>query len=220
MIPLSRQVVVLVHGIGAFPLTLALLQKRLADRGFRTINWGYPSILRPIDAHAEQLNRLLARLEQNPTVDRVHLVGHSMGSIVCRAALVARPETVQKIGRFVMLAPPNRGSFVARWAGPIFGRFIPPVNELSDVPTSYVNRMAWPTGIETAVFTARYDHLVAAASSQMPEVRVAREFPGSHSFLVMRRDVAEAVAEFLVPPAESNADSDRQLIDVVQRRGT
>lgn len=199
MIPIARQVVILAHGIGAFPLTMALLQKRLADRGFRTINWAYPSFLRPIDAHAAELGRLLDRLEQNATVDRVHLVGHSMGSIVCRAALVARPESAAKIGRFVMLAPPNRGSFVARWAGPIFGRFMPPVNELSDEPTSYVNRMAWPTGVETAVFTARYDRLVAPESTRMPEVRVTREFPGSHSLLVMRRDVADAVAEFLCP---------------------
>jgi pimeloyl-ACP methyl ester carboxylesterase len=193
----SRQVVILAHGIGAFPLTMALLEKRLVERGFRTINWSYPSYFRSIDAHAARLCERLDRLENNQTIDTIHFVGHSMGSIVCRAAILAREATSQKFGRFVMLAPPNHGSFVARWVSPLVGWLSPPVRELSDEPTSYVNRMGWPRQIETAVFTPTYDLLVSNASTHMPAARVTRQFPGFHSYIVLRRDVAKATADFL-----------------------
>ena len=91
---------------------MALLEKRLVERGFRTINWSYPSYFRSIDAHAARLCERLDRLENNQTIDTIHFVGHSMGSIVCRAAILAREATSQKFGRFVMLAPPNQGSEV------------------------------------------------------------------------------------------------------------
>lgn len=53
-------------------------------------------------------SELADRLEAAPA--RVHLVAHSMGGLVARAAL-ARPQAARRIGRLVMLGTPNHGSF-------------------------------------------------------------------------------------------------------------
>lgn len=194
----TKQIVILAHGIGCLPLTMTWLQRRLAERGFDTLNWGYPSFFRPIDAHAKQLCAQLDRLEADESVERIHLVGHSMGSIVCRAALVKRIGLLHKLGRFVMLTPPNRGSFWGRWLGSTLGRLSTPVAELSDEPTSYVNQLAWPEGIETAVFTTQIDFLVSHDCTEYPGAKVVRQYPGLHSHIVLRKDVADATAQFLL----------------------
>ena len=46
-----REVVIVVHGIGAVSWTMLPLVYRLRNAGFRVINWGYQSALRSIDDH-------------------------------------------------------------------------------------------------------------------------------------------------------------------------
>ena len=83
----SGETVVLVHGLAAHWLAMWPLARHLERRGFRVINWGYPSITRNIDEHARRLSELLAGFEWRDEGPRYHLVTHSMGSIIARTAL-------------------------------------------------------------------------------------------------------------------------------------
>jgi pimeloyl-ACP methyl ester carboxylesterase len=110
-----RGTVVLLHGLNRTHLSMAPLAWTLRRAGYRTLNLYYPSRRRRIDEHADAL---LARLRRELVVadGPFHFVGHSLGCIVTRAALRrCAPDELPRarLGRCVMLGPPNHGSEMA-----------------------------------------------------------------------------------------------------------
>lgn len=190
-----RECVVLVHGFLANALMLTVLARRLRSRGYATEIWGYRNMCCSLLVHAERFAGVLRRLDAAPDVSRIHLVTHSMGCIIGRAALgIERPA---KLGRFVMLAPPNRGSFVATAAAGAFGRMFRPVEELTTREDSLVNSLPMPWGVDIGVIAAGHDALVTAQSTRPDAPHDHVTVPCMHSSLLFRRDAAELAAAFL-----------------------
>ena len=191
----ARECVVLVHGFLANRLLLTVLARRLRRRGYTTEIWGYRNMRCSLLVHAERFATVLRRLDGSPDVSRIHLVTHSMGCIIGRAALgIARPE---KLGRFVMLAPPNRGSFVATAAAGAFGRFFRPIEELTTRDDSLVNRLPMPPEVDIGVIAAGHDALVTRESTRPDAPHEHVTVPCLHSSLLFRRDAADLVTAFL-----------------------
>ena len=191
----ARERIALVHGYLANTLLLSVLARRLRRRGFGTMPWGYWNPACSVLVHAERFARRLESLDADPAVDVLHLVTHSMGGIVARAALDRyRPR---KLGRVVMLAPPNRGSFVATRAVNTFGRFLKPVIELSTADDSLVNQLPMPPDLDLGVIAAKYDALVAEASTHPDVPHAFVELSTWHTGLLFSRDTADFVAAFL-----------------------
>jgi pimeloyl-ACP methyl ester carboxylesterase len=191
--------VALVHGYLANSLVMAPLSVRLRRRGYAPTNWAYWNPACSLLLHAERFARRLEALDADPAVDVLHLVTHSMGGVIARAALDRyRPA---KLGRVVMLAPPNHGSFAATRAVGTFGRFLKPVVELSTAPGSLVNTLPMPPGLDLAVIAAKYDALVAESSTRpdVPHAFVA--LPTWHTGLLFDRTAADLVAGFLATGA-------------------
>lgn len=187
--------VVLTHGFMANRWMLAPLSSRLRHDGWRTRCWGYESWWTSVAVHASGFADLLRSLDDDPTVTTLHLVTHSMGCIIGRAALDRyRPA---KLGRFVMLAPPNRGSFIATATAGLFGRVLKPVAELTTRSDSLVNRTPQPEGVEVGVIAAERDALVALDATRLDVPHEHVTLPCLHSSLLFRRDAAELVAAFL-----------------------
>lgn len=185
----------LVHGFLANKYMFGPLGRRLRRRGFRPRAWGYWNIACSLLVHADRFARELERLDADPGIDRIHLIGHSMGCIIGRAALDRyRPA---KLGRFVMLAPPNRGSFVATAAAGTFGRFLRPVAELSTAADSLVNLLPTPEGVDIGVIAARYDALVTEESTHPDVPHAHATLPTWHTGLLFRHETADLVASFL-----------------------
>jgi len=185
----------LVHGFMAHSWMLSLLGHRLDSHGYLARPWGYWNMRCSILEHAVAFHDELARLDADKAVGTIHLVTHSMGSIIARATLERfRPR---KLGRFVMLAPPNRGSFVATAAVGMLGGLFKPVAELTTASDSLVNSLGMPTDVDIGVIAASRDALVAPASTR-PDVPHAHvTLPCLHSSLLFRRDAADLVAAFL-----------------------
>lgn len=138
LLPMTGSVVILLHGFGSNALTM-----RNYAEGFReykidgkpiydhVFNMAYPSTMQSILDHAKMLERVINNLP--PTIRRIDFVGHSLGSIVMRRYLSgpldaewqvpSEPEEREqarrnfcpdkRVGRFVMLGPPNHGAEIA-----------------------------------------------------------------------------------------------------------
>ncbi|MGA0040604.1 MAG: esterase/lipase family protein [Pirellulales bacterium] len=188
-------VVVITHGFMAHRWLLMPLARRLTRLGWQTRVWGYQSLTPSVMTHGERLARLLAQLQDQADVDHIHVVAHSMGGIVTRAALTRGIPT--KFGRLVMLAPPNRGSFVATATAGLMGSVLRPVAELTTHPESLVNRLPEPQGVEIGVIAAGRDQLVSLDSTRLSMPHHHAVLPCMHSSLLFRRDAAALTAQFL-----------------------
>ena len=150
-------------------MLLEPLRRALERRGFRAVNWRYPSLGGSIEPHAARLAAKAKEFDDDTGVERLHFVGHSMGAIVVRRALaISRPR---KLGRVVLLAPPNRGARLADVALRLFGPRLVAATELCSHPDSYVNRLAPTVDFDCGVIAAAWDHAVSLASTHLPGER-------------------------------------------------
>ncbi|MBW2638013.1 MAG: hypothetical protein JRC86_10925, partial [Deltaproteobacteria bacterium] len=74
--------VILLHGIMRSPRSMSRIERVLTYRGFRVINFGYPSTEESIETIATLLNKEVLSLPDRRK--SVNFVSHSMGSIVVR----------------------------------------------------------------------------------------------------------------------------------------
>jgi len=190
----TREAVLLVHGHGAHPVLLEPLRRALARQGYRAVNWRYRSLRGAIEAHAAELAAKAKELDEDLDIERLHFVGHSMGAIVVRSALArSRPR---KLGRIVLLAPPNRGARLADLALRLFGPRIPAARELCSHPDSYVNRLAPAADLDCGIIAAAWDHAVSLASTHLPGERDHIVLRGLHTLQLHRHTPAQ-VGHFL-----------------------
>ncbi len=117
--------VVLVHGLFFVPYQFAVVLRALRRAGFAVSLVRYASNRQPAADSVREIGAFLDRMRPASRKDDggggdggtgpVHLVGYSLGALALRSALAARPEF--PAGRFVMIAPPNRG--VGLLSGPL-----------------------------------------------------------------------------------------------------
>lgn len=192
---MSTEVVVLLHGLGARAILLSPLKRRLAQGGYRVLDWSYPSTQQTIEEHGDRLRKLLIDLDADSSVGQIHIVAHSMGCIVTRCALLhSRPA---RLGRLVLMAPPNQGSRVASWFGPLVRPYCRTIDQLADRPGSFVCGLPAPEGMEIGVIAARLDLLVPLASTYLPCQRDHIVLPTLHTLMVFQRRAAQEALHFL-----------------------
>lgn len=194
--PSQRQeAALLLHGMGRTSVSMRKLHRRLEQNGYWVINWNYKSRRHRIEYHGQRLHKFLVTLDDEPTVSKIHMVSHSLGGVIVRHALtVGVPE---KIGRVVMLAPPNRGSAAAMRLAPLLGKIIIPLTQLSNDPNSFVNQLAVPENVEFGVIAAKSDGKVRPEETHLPGEADHLIVPGYHTFIMKRDDVCNEVLAFI-----------------------
>jgi pimeloyl-ACP methyl ester carboxylesterase len=192
---LSTELVVVVHGLGRTPASMLPLARTLERAGYRVLVWGYSSTCCSIAELGAQLDTEL-RSRRLADVQRVHFVGHSLGTVIIRWVLV-HGELPAPTGRVVMLAPPNQGSHeadrFARW----WGWFLKPLPELRTDAASTARRLAVPPGVEVGVIAGRYDGKVSLSETRLHSAAANTIVPATHSFLMHRYDVQRLTVDFL-----------------------
>ncbi len=204
----SRETIVLLHGFAASSLALMLLRRRLAGRGFNAICWSYPSLRPSIRQHAQRLREYLGQLGESG--QRYHIVAHSMGSIVTRAALL--DSLPSGLGRIVFLAPPNAGLPAARRAPGIAKRFFAPLEELADTPTSFVNSLPQRMDVDVGIIAARFDVLIPIINTHLPGERAHTTLNATHNSLLLTSGAASLIHRFLVQGDFAVSDSEATAV--------
>jgi triacylglycerol lipase len=147
----GKELVVLLHGLARSEQSMAKMAATLEAEGYEIINVDYASTKAPIDTLAtEAIGPALAQPRARQAT-RVHFVTHSMGGILVRQYLKTHP--VDRLGRVVMLGPPNQGSEIVDKLGDtwIFSAINGPAGrQLGTDPNSLPNQLG-PVGFDLGV---------------------------------------------------------------------
>lgn len=203
----SKESVVLIHGLWLPALCLRPLARRLGRQGFAVRLFSYPSVRADLRTNAERLARFLDTLD----ADTVHLVGHSLGGILIRALFHFHPA--QKPGRIVTLGTPHGGSQVAQYlsqyvlwrramgksVADLLGGIpqnwlLPPTREMGAISGSR------SLGLGRLLYRhlpAPNDGLLTVEESTPVGARDHIELPASHTGMLFSRAVARRASAFL-----------------------
>jgi pimeloyl-ACP methyl ester carboxylesterase len=107
--------VIFVHGLLCSSTHMVDLAHAFKKDGWTIVNWSYPSTEKYIEEHASDLVNFLQHVAKQKPGRPISFVTHSMGGLIVRCAL-NRPYCPYEatLGRAVLIAPPNRGSILAR----------------------------------------------------------------------------------------------------------
>lgn len=107
----NKEITILVHGYNKNGSDMYALRNHLHEMGHHCLIVNLPATFGTLadctDALEAELNSIMSMFKDQ----KVHLVGHSMGGLIIRSFLAG--DYSPRIGRCVLIAPPNNGSRLA-----------------------------------------------------------------------------------------------------------
>lgn len=184
---------------------MAPIARACERAGFTAINIGYPGTRLRLAEIVEMVRPRIAAANGGPEPTgrptperaregRIHFVGHSLGCIVIRSIVAQhRPD---RLGRIVLMTPPNRGALLADRVLPWLGWFLRPLPDLT-IRGAVAASIPTPAGLEIGVIAGTKDRTVSLDETRLPGETDRAHVPCGHSFLMRRPDVQEMTVRFL-----------------------
>jgi pimeloyl-ACP methyl ester carboxylesterase len=204
---LANEIVVLLHGIANIPLSMKYVENSLEKEGYRVHNLGYPSTDVSIEEAAARIRDKVMAMRG---FKRIHFVGHSMGNLLIRMVLA---NDLPGLGRVVMIAPPNQGSFMAqrledldiyRWIFGPAGQQLPADNRLFfenlPIPNCEFGIVAGGRGTESGfnpLLEGDNDGTVRVEETKLPGAADSTVVNSTHTLILFDPETVEQTIHFL-----------------------
>lgn len=189
----DRDLVVLVHGMGRTPASMWPMRLALERSGYEVLNWGYSSTSATIPELGAALGKTVAGAAGPGR--RVHFVGHSLGNIVVRWTLAHAPP--ERVGRVVMLAPPNRGARSADRSARWLSWLLRPLPELRTDSGSTARSIPLAERVEIGIIAGDRDGKVSVAETHLDGEAEHVVVRSRHTFIMARPSVQRLTVRFL-----------------------
>ncbi|MDP3517967.1 MAG: alpha/beta hydrolase [Pseudohongiella sp.] len=209
---LEKECVVLLHGLSRTDFSMQKMARILTEEGYTVSNVHYDSR----DYNIQELANLAVNegitdcLKQE--AGRIHFATHSLGGILVRYFF--KDNTIEELGRVVMLAPPNHGSQIIDVFGnvPGFELFTgEPASQLGTSGPESIPANLPPVSFELGVIAGnrsispifslalpdRDDGKVTVESTKIEGMQDFIEVPYTHTFIMQRDAVIQQVIHFL-----------------------
>lgn len=193
----GRECVILLHGLGRTRLSLRRIERRLRQHGYRVVNLGYPSRWHPVEWLAGYaIGGALATCAA-ARASRIHFVTHSLGGILVRQYL--QGHRIGRLGRIVMLCPPNQGSGMAQTLkdNVLYRYATGPAGQQLGTDADSVPRRLGPIPGEIGIITGAKDHKVSVEHARLAGMQDFLVVPNGHTFLMNDTRVIAQVLQFL-----------------------
>ncbi len=210
----AAETVVLLHGIARTSASLSPVEKALVASGYEVLSINYPSTKKNLAGIVEGLHEAPLNQAFWDKAEKVHFVTHSMGGLVVQQYLnLYKAELpASKLGRVVMLAPPNGGSEVAdllhklwpyQWYYGPAGQDLTTASRQRAAVKSYYDlgiiagTKEWTYIVAAFVVPGVSDGRVSVEKTKLAGMKDHITVPATHTFIMDRPDVHRQVLSFL-----------------------
>lgn len=104
---ITKETVILVHGLWMHGWVMTLLALRLKRCGFHTVTFSYPSMSNSLSQNAHLLSNFVAGI----ATSHLHFIGHSLGGLLIMQMLSEFPDT--RTRRVILAGSPCNMSYAA-----------------------------------------------------------------------------------------------------------
>ncbi|MCP4427732.1 MAG: alpha/beta hydrolase [Chloroflexi bacterium] len=210
-LPNNLDYVVLLHGLARTARSMFKLERAFQGLGFGVVNLTYPSRKYPIEKLSQlAIESALAKCNRKRNA-QVHFVTHSLGGILVRYFL--ENTNFPKLGRVVMIAPPNKGSHLVDKLGrcPGFKAINGPAGmqlgtDSHSIPAQ-MGAVAYPVGViagaqSVNLFLSQFlpsvnDGRVTTENTKIEGMADYIEVASSHPFIIQNTNVVRQATHFI-----------------------
>ena len=202
---MSRETVILAHGLWMTGSEMALLKRRLRAAGFHVVQFRYRMVTRPLAHNRDKF----AEFIQKHASGKTHVIGHSLGGVLAlhtlqdypdlpveRVVCLGSPLRDSKAGRRFIRLPTGKAGLGKTLPEAIFEKALGEWTGRQEVGVIAGTR-AYGLGRIIEAIPKPNDGMVAVSETCLPGIPDHLEAHVGHTGLVLSDSVAQQCAEFL-----------------------